>query len=166
VGYDAIENMAIVSLFRENAVLKRYLIVMCFSVLAVSAALAQQTVPMTLKLADESSGPKVTLIFTQQNLSDVDPNCVVYDNVPGPDFTPGLVNKKVVQSVAEPHSAADNPSAATRVRTAALLELHAMRKNAVNLCMQLPKKYRTRWPQCAEIFIHEVRLESLANEKR
>ena len=57
------------------------------------------------------------------------------------------------------------PSTLT-VRTAALLELHAMRQNAVDLCLQLPTKYRTRLPQCADIFKHEIRLKALAKEQQ
>jgi hypothetical protein len=52
------------------------------------------------------------------------------------------------------------------VSTAALLELHAMRQNAVDLCLQLPSKYRTRLPECAEIFEHEIRLKQLAKKRQ
>jgi hypothetical protein len=41
-----------------------------------------------------------------------------------------------------------------------------MRESAVDLCLQLPAKYRTQLPQCAEIFKHEIRLKALAKEQR
>jgi len=40
-----------------------------------------------------------------------------------------------------------------------------MRQNAVDLCLQLPTKYRTRLPECADIFKHEIRLKALAKER-
>jgi hypothetical protein len=51
-----------------------------------------------------------------------------------------------------------------RPRTADLLELHAMCQSAISICLQLPPKYRTHLPQCADIFKHEIRLEALAKE--
>ena len=51
------------------------------------------------------------------------------------------------------------------VSTAALLELHGIRKSAVDLCLDLPAKYRTRKP-CADIFTHEVRLNNLRKNKQ
>ena len=65
-----------------------------------------------------------------------------------------------------PSSAAKTIPPTLTVTTAALLELHAMRQNAVDLCLQLPSKYRTRLPQCAKIFEHEIRLKQLAKERQ
>ena len=65
-----------------------------------------------------------------------------------------------------PTSAAKTIPPTLTVTTAALLELHAMRQSAVNLCLELPGKYRTRLPECADIFKHEIRLKALAKERR
>ena len=77
----------------------------------------------------------------------------------GQDFTP-CGNTKQIQVVAD-----KAPPATLTVRTAALLELHEMRQSAVDLCLQLPSKYRTQLPQCADIFKHEIRLNTLAKER-
>lgn len=72
---------------------------------------------------------------------------------------------QTIQVVANPPSNQAPPTTLT-VRTAALLELHAMRQNAVDLCLQLPAKYRTELPQCADIMKGEIRLEQLAKESK
>jgi hypothetical protein len=74
--------------------------------------------------------------------------------------------KQVIQIAAEPASTDTQPPATFTVRASALLELHEMRESAVDLCLQLPAKYRTQLPQCAEIFKHEIRLKALAKEQR
>jgi hypothetical protein len=85
------------------------------------------------------------------------------ENVMGHDFSSSAITENEVTQVArEPHLADKNLPPTLTVRTAALLELHAMRKSAVALCLELPTKYRTRLPQCAEIFKHEIRLTALA----
>jgi len=76
------------------------------------------------------------------------------------------VNNNHEAGKAEPTSAEKTLPSSMTVRTAALLELHAMRQSAVDLCLQLPAKYRTQLPQCAEIFKHEIRLKALAKEKQ
>ena len=73
--------------------------------------------------------------------------------------------KQVIQIAAEPASTDTEPPATFTVRASALLELHEMRQSAVDLCLQLPAKYRTQLPQCAQIFKHEIRLKALAKER-
>jgi hypothetical protein len=70
----------------------------------------------------------------------------------------------IKQNVVDPNAIASKLPATLTVSTAALLELHEMRKSAVDLCIQLPTKYRTRLPECAEIFKHEIRLQGLAKD--
>ena len=74
--------------------------------------------------------------------------------------------KTVIQIAAEPAPIETQPPATFTVKASALLELHEMRQSAVDLCLQLPAKYRTQLPQCAEIFKHEIRLKALAKEQR
>ncbi len=71
-----------------------------------------------------------------------------------------------VSKVTDPHSPNQKFPATLTVSTAALLELHGMRQSAVDLCLQLPAKYRTQLPQCAEIFKHEIRLKALAKNHK
>jgi hypothetical protein len=80
------------------------------------------------------------------------------------DSTSGAIKKKVNEAVVDRNSADNDLPATLTVSTAALLELHGMRKSAVNLCLELPTKYRTRLPECAEIFKHEIRLQGLAQK--
>jgi hypothetical protein len=115
--------------------MKRCLIALCFSALAMSWALAQ------------------------------DLN-YVYDNVTDQDSKSDVIPKEVTEVVADSQSLANQPPPTMTVRTAALLELHAMRKNAVDLCLELPIKYRTRLPECADIFRHEIRLQALAKDRK
>ena len=88
-----------------------------------------------------------------------------HDTAPVPEATPGG-NDHHEASKADPTSTEKGLPPSMTVRTAALLELHAMRQSAVDLCLQLPAKYRTQLPQCAEIFKHEIRLKALAQEKQ
>jgi len=78
--------------------------------------------------------------------------------------TSGVIKEEVPKVVADPYLSDNKLPPTLTVRTAALLELHAMRQSAVDLCLQLPTKYRTHLPQCAEIFKHEIRLETLAKD--
>jgi hypothetical protein len=87
-----------------------------------------------------------------------------HDNVTDQDSTSIVVKKEVTKVVTDPSSIVSKLPATLTVRTAALLELHAMRKSAVDLCIQLPTKYRTHLPECAEIFTDEIRLERLAKD--
>jgi hypothetical protein len=73
--------------------------------------------------------------------------------------------RQTIQVVADQSSVDKAPPATLTIRTAALLELHEMRQSAVDLCLQLPSKYRTQLPQCADIFRHEIRLKTLAKER-
>ena len=88
----------------------------------------------------------------------------LHDNFSAENSTSGLSKQKVTEVVADPHSVESNLPPTLTVSTGALLELHAMRKSAVDLCLQLPTKYRTRLPECAEIFKHEIRLQGLAKK--
>jgi len=81
------------------------------------------------------------------------------------EMPPCGVKNDSIQVVTSQSSETKAPTTLT-VRTAALLELHAMRQNAVDLCLQLPAKYRTQLPQCADIFKREIRLEQLAKEQK
>ena len=81
------------------------------------------------------------------------------------EIPPCGVKNESIQVVTNQSSESTTPTTLT-VRTAALLELHAMRQNAVDLCLQLPAKYRTQLPQCADIFKREIRLEQLAKEQK
>jgi hypothetical protein len=117
---------------------KRGLITICFSALAVTAVLAQ----------------------------DVNYVDYVHDNVTGQDSRSDVVAKEVTQVAADPQLVANSVPATMMVRTAALLELHAMRKSAVDLCIQLPTRYRTHLPECADIFKHEIRLQALAKDRK
>jgi len=91
-------------------------------------------------------------------------DAAVHDHVAGQDLTLGAITKDVAKVGADLSSVDNGFPATLTVRTAALLELHAMRKSAVGLCVQLPTKYRTRLPQCADIFKHEIRLQALAKD--
>ena len=71
-------------------------------------------------------------------------------------------NPKLTVSVSP---AANSMPSTLTVSTAALLELHGIRKSAVDLCLDLPTKYRTRKP-CADIFTREVRLNNLRKNKQ
>lgn len=86
----------------------------------------------------------------------------VHDNVAGQNLRPSMTTKEVTTVGADLSSTDHKLPATLTVRTAALLELHAMRQSAVSLCLQLPTRYRTRLPQCAEIFKHEIRLAEIA----
>ena len=87
------------------------------------------------------------------------------DKALDPDVTPNGTKNAVIQ-VVDPNSVRKSLPPTLTVRTAALLELHGMRESAVDLCLQLPVKYRTHLPQCADIFKHEIRLKALAKEKQ
>ncbi len=74
--------------------------------------------------------------------------------------------KQVIQVAVAPRPNDTAPPATLTVKAAALLELHQMRESAVDLCLELPSKYRTQLPQCADIFKHEIRLKALAQQQR
>lgn len=93
-------------------------------------------------------------------------DAAVPDNVTGHDSAPGAIQIEV-SKVGGDLSPVDSKLPPTMtVKTATLLELHEMRQSAVDLCVQLPTKYRTRLPQCAAIFKHEIRLEALAKHNQ
>jgi hypothetical protein len=74
--------------------------------------------------------------------------------------------QQVIQVVTEPAPTETAPPVTLTVKASALLELHEMRENAVNLCLELPAKYRTQLPECADIFKHEIRLKALAKQQQ
>jgi hypothetical protein len=88
----------------------------------------------------------------------------LHENGTDQNPTSTVIKKEVIKVVTDPSSIVSKLPATLTVRTDALLELHAMRKSAVDLCLQLPTKYRTRLPECAEIFKDEIRLERLAKD--
>lgn len=92
--------------------------------------------------------------------SDAPHRVAIHEEVSGENSTSDVIK----QNVADPNSIVSKLPATLTVSTAALLELHEMRKSAVDLCIQLPTKYRTRLPECAEIFKHEIRLQGLAKD--
>jgi hypothetical protein len=79
--------------------------------------------------------------------------------------TVSLPHKLADEVVADPYRVNNLPTTMT-VKTAALLELHAMRQSAVDLCLQLPTRYQTHLPQCANIFEHEIRLQAFARDEK
>jgi hypothetical protein len=87
------------------------------------------------------------------------------DRSAAPSLAPCESTKQVIRVAAEPASSDTQPPATLTVRASALLELHEMRQSAVDLCLQLPAKYRTQLPQCADIFKHEIRLKALAQKR-
>jgi hypothetical protein len=126
--------------------------------------LARQSLPQG---PQESTGTNGTVF----NREKVDPtpsyttnDVAVHENGTDKDSGSTVNKKEVTNAVTDPSSAVGNLPPTLTVSTAALLELHAMRKSAVDLCIQLPKKYRTHLPQCAEIFKDEIRLERLAKD--
>jgi hypothetical protein len=148
-------------------VTKCCLVMMCFSVLAANAALAQQE--ETLWSADEDASTEVAMKFMQDNLKALGrPNYAaeVHDSVAGQDSASVVMKKERTEVVADPFSPNKMPPTTMTIRTADLIELHAMRKSAVDLCLQLPAKYRTRLPQCADIFQHEIRLQAFAKDRK
>ncbi|MGO9542990.1 MAG: hypothetical protein ACLPN2_20600 [Terriglobales bacterium] len=124
--------------------MKRCLIAMCLSVLTGGAALAQIVNHVA---------------YIHENETRQDSKSDVIAKSDG-------IEKEVTVVVAEPQSATSSLPPTMTVRTAALLELHGMRQSAVALCLQLPTKYRTRLPQCADIFKHEIRLQALAKDRK
>lgn len=140
-------------------------------VLLIAVSAWAQRMPREAAYALKASGGMNPGGSGQLNLpSDPDASSAVndvaaHDKAPGAEFTPGGNIDAVVQ-VADPSAVRKSLPATLTVRTAALIELHGMRQSAVDLCLQLPAKYRTKLPQCAEIFRHEIRLKALAKEKQ
>ncbi len=143
---------------------------MCFSAFIVSAALAQQVNAGAILAQPIDVRPGLgTVKVLQAKLNGVpSANNVadVHENVTAADSNGGGIKNEITQASVNPGSINTTVPAVLTVRTAALLELHEMRQNAVNLCLQLPARYRTRLPECAEIFKHEIRLEALAKENK
>lgn len=156
--------------FSGDALMKRWFMTICFLTLAVSVALTQQaaTVQLSSKPASESAIQAVSRKSVQNKMNSARPvNYVAYvrDNATSPDSAPAVIKKQVAEVSGAPFSAGDLPTT-MRVQTSTLLELHGMRNSAVSLCLQLPTKYRTHLPQCADIFKHEIRLEALAKDRK
>ena len=145
-------------------------IAMCFSAFTVSAALAQQVKAVAILPPPIDVRPGLETVKVLQarlnGVPSVNDVADVHDNVTVEDSTAVGIKKEITQVTVNPDSINTTVPAVLTVRTAALLELHEMRQNAVNLCLQLPSKYRTRLPECAEIFKHEIRLEALAKENK
>jgi hypothetical protein len=150
-------------------VIKSCLLAVCLSLLSASAAFAQQktAAPLPLQSAGNDSGLVVTLNLVQDDvdaLPAVNYVAAVHDNIRSQDLASSTIKEQMPVAAANSHSVKNNLPPTLTVKTNTLLELHAMRQNAVDLCIQLPTKYRTRLPQCAEIFKHEIRLETFAKE--
>jgi hypothetical protein len=128
----------------------------------------------TLDLQAVSRGPQgpiATAGFSNDVASDPPassaiPEAATHDKAVMKEAAPDGSQIEVSKAVGDPHSADHKLPATLTVSTAALLELHAMRQSAVDLCLELPAKYRTQLPQCAEIFKHEIRLKALAKNRK
>ncbi len=138
--------------------MKARLITICLCALAVSSILAQETESAVIPPTPQGNGH--ILETSVNNPKDVPVRCAAYRSG---DFSE-RGEQEVTESV--PDAVADKLPTTMTVRTATLLELHSMRKSAVELCIQLPTKYRTRLPECSDIFKHEIRLETLAKDRK
>lgn len=134
--------------------MKQSFVAICLSALTLSATLAQRNRPVPLPHDADSPGLEHAIRQTPSNRSVVDR-----------DATSGGT-KRVTDALADPPATIRQLPPTLTVSTTALLELHALRQSAVTLCLQLPTKYRTQLPQCADIFEHEIRLSALARDKR
>jgi hypothetical protein len=141
--------------------MKRCLVVMCSCALFVSAVVAQEK---TAKLLPKPVDFDFTLEASMKSLKGLGLDNYRGDDVTGQGLTSNGTQKESFQD--QPDSVVDKQPATMVVRTEALLELHSMRENAVDLCIHLPTKYRTRSPECADIFKHEIRLQALARNKK
>ena len=137
---------------------KRVFLCVCFllagSLFAVSASAQTPASDAGYKLTPSGS----------TNYSYAVHDVAVHDNVTDQDSAPTVIKKEGTKVVTDPSLIVSKVPATLTVTTAALLELHAIRKSAVDLCIQLPTKYRTHLPECAEIFKDEIRLERLAKD--
>lgn len=142
-----------------------------YTLTSTSMAKPGKIMPSLLDLTQVPQGVTVADATEPKESALPGPSGAVANDMPSreraasPDFTPCGSTKQAIQVVADQPSGDKAPPATLTVRTAALLELHEMRQSAVDLCLQLPTKYRTQLPQCAEIFRHEIRLKTLANER-
>lgn len=147
--------------------MKHCFLAICFFIFTVSLTFAQQaTAVQTLKPTSESVNQKVATRLVENKLNSAGSrNYVAYvrDNGASPNSASAVIKKQEASGV--PFSVGELPAVMT-VSTATLLELHGMRNSAVSLCLQLPTKYRTHLPQCAEIFEHEIRLAALAKDRK
>ena len=135
--------------------------------LTVSPVFAREkaTAAVPLQSASNDSGPKATVnLLWDDSTTAPAPNYVaaVHDPMGPQDPTSEVIKEEI--SAVNPHPVKNNLPPTITVKTTTLQELHAMRQSAVDLCIQLPTKYRTHLPQCAEIFKHEIRLETFAKE--
>jgi hypothetical protein len=169
-------------MMRDRAIkgwtVKGCLMATCLCVLADSSALAQE-IEATPRLSNPiglfSSKADANKLQLKTTRTDGDANnSVIYpalyatyldDSVTEQTHTSGLTENVIAEIVPDPHAVVDPIPPTITVRTEVLLELHSMRNNAVHLCLQIPKKYRTRLPECADIFSHEIRLQALARDK-
>jgi hypothetical protein len=122
-----------------------------------------------------SRGPQETVAANEIGLDDGNvsepPHAAVADlpvlsKAASPTNAPCGNPQQVIQVVTEPAPTETAPPVTLTVKASALLELHEMRENAVNLCLELPAKYRTQLPECADIFKHEIRLKALAKQQQ
>ena len=123
-----------------------------------------QTVPQAAHGPTGAIGTGFKYNTLDSTFSDAARDVAVLDEGSGESPASRVSKQKVTELSADPGSPVSNLPPTLTVSTAALLELHAMRKSAVDLCIQLPTKYRTRLPECAEIFKHEIRLQGLAKK--
>jgi hypothetical protein len=148
----------------RGAAMKACLLTICFCAMAVGSVLAQDRENATVATIAHGKGPPSEGSVNSTKLIPVS-----YAAHRSDDFSSQVSNSAVdQQEVTEtvPDSVSDKLPTTMTVSTATLLELHFMRKSAVDLCIQLPTKYRTRLPECSDIFKHEIRLEALAKDKK
>ena len=134
-----------------------------------SAAFAQQaeTASPPAKLSGDGRSQEVTMQFRPDYLNSTGLAkyvAYVHDEGSSHDSASSVKPRELIDVVADPSSVNHERDLTINVSTVALLELQAMRESAVDLCMQLPDKYRRRLPECADIFTHEIRLQAIAQE--
>ena len=157
--------------FQGNTLIKRCLTAVSFLAVLSSAAFAQQTETTsrpTKRFDEERSQEDAKRSLPHDLNSTGRAKYVAYVRDDGSRHDPAssVKPRELTEVVADPSSISHEPHPTITVSTVALLELQAMRESALNLCMQLPDKYRRRLPECAEIFTHEIRLQAIAQETK
>jgi hypothetical protein len=152
-----------------------FLMTMCFCILALSSGLAQgiEATPLLPAVIDhgftsEGGANGLRQIVDTKNAVTYPAIYATYqsDSFTEKTHTSGFAENVIAEIAPDPHAIVDKLPTTITVRTEVLLELHSMWNNAVNLCLKIPTKYRTRLPECADIFSHEIRLQALARNKK
>jgi hypothetical protein len=125
--------------------------------LSILFAIPMSAQTMAKNTPTKNDVPQLTLIAQLNPLPSAAVQMDLADNSAPPPIKP-----KATELVPNQNPAVTDLPGALTVRTDALLELYRMRKTAVTLCLNLPKKYRNGMPECAQIFKDEIRLQRLA----